>query len=164
MLEPALSCGTAVVGKISEGMLCVDGLTLCCVSHQREKYWLCELLCLCLIFCSKKCLYHYGAELSIRGVFPVMQSFKAHIKLPCSSPSADAVQVLWNVWRVLMPWFWLPQPTRSCLPHNPGEAGKGTGCRPGVPCAGQGLWFQSQEGAGKGLEMKLCWLGPLCRH
>lgn len=91
MLGPALSCGTAVVGEISEGMLRMDGLTWCCVSHQREKHWLCGLLCLCLIFCGKKCLYHCGAELSMRGVFPVMQSFKAHAILPCSSSLADAV-------------------------------------------------------------------------
>lgn len=46
----------------------------------------------------------------------------------------------------LMPWFGLPQSTRSCFPDNPGGAGKGTDCELSVSWACQWLWSQWQQG------------------
>lgn len=90
-MGPALSHGacainTALLGETSKGMLSVDGFALGCVSHQREKCCFYALLGLCLNLCGDKYQFHYGAELSISGVFPVMQCFIACAILSCFSP------------------------------------------------------------------------------
>lgn len=85
-----------LVGEISKGMLYVDRSTSGCVSGQRGKRWLCGLLGLCLNFFGDKYLFHYKAELGVRGVFPVMQWFIAHAILSCFSPLVGALWLFSN--------------------------------------------------------------------
>lgn len=136
----------------------VDGSTLGCVSCEREKRWLCRLLGLCLNFCGDKYPFGYGAELSIRGVFPVAQWFTAHAILYYFSPLVDTLYFFPNDLCALMRCCGLPWPIMSCLPRKHVGAEKGTDQQAAQPmhrcppCAVYGLTkelqYHCQQGEG----------------